>query len=160
MAVLIISAADTQSLVDKVNAAQIDGPFIPVGGILYKDAVWFQIMQSGDAGLVPYVLAETGNDVAFAARANDAEALGCVALGTPLTHAGRIIQAFGAPTVTGTTPAEVLVIINAADTLSGDYDGLTDYVLGIINASGGLEENDPLYAGLRTFIQKVIDAQP
>jgi hypothetical protein len=155
MAIIIVSGSNSQQLVNKVNAVQIADGVIPIGGILYTNGTWFQVMTTGDSGVIPYVLAESGDDVAFAARANFAAALGCVALGEPILVGGRITQAFGAAANT-TNTAEVLAIINAADDESTDYDGLTAYVIDLINAPDTVTLTDPLFAGLKSYVTKVL----
>lgn len=158
MAIIIVNGMDTTKLSSDVNALLAAG-YVPACGLTYRNGVFYQPMVTGDSA-VAYSVIDEATDVAFQSKANVNAGR---ALGEMLTINGRFIQAYG-DGVSDTSSAAfnnaVLAIVNGATVGDEDYAGLTTYVLAIINSTGALAEDDPTIAGLRLFIQKVIDAQP
>ncbi len=161
MAVIIVNGQDTAKLIAEVNGYRQAG-FVPACGLSYTKGIFYQPLISGESQVV-YGIIDEVTDVAFQSGANYAsEEYGAQALGEMLNINGRFVQAFGdgvSAAAAGEFDAAVLALINAATPDSEDYAGLTAYVYSILYASGR-DINAPEYAGLRQFVQAVIDAQP
>lgn len=161
MAMLLLNSTTTNDMVSQVGYWQGQG-FVPACGLTYHNGKYFQPMVTGDAGGIPYGIIDKSTDADFQSAANFAESTyGAFALGDMQIIKSRFIQAFGAPAGVAEPVNEgaVLSVINAATTTGTDYAGLTSYIYTILYATGR-DINDPDFAGLREFIQGVIDAQP
>lgn len=110
MDIKIVSGINLTRIVQDVNA--LNATHTPVGGLYYKDGLFFQALEEG-VPTAPYSVIDVADDVSFIAAANAQDAQ---PLGEALLIRSRIIKAFGRSLATGDT-------VTASRAFRGMYTG-------------------------------------